>query len=164
VAIGSDALSFTLDGPIREDSPARASAAAAIGGHLAAHGGVALIIDYGHPQSADGDTLQAVRGHAFGDVLADPAEQDLTAHVDFEALAKAAAIGSVSVTPLVSQGEWLERLGIQARATGLAKAHPERSPEIASAVRRLTASDAMGDLFKVLAVHAADWPRPAGLE
>jgi len=164
VAIVNNALSFTLHGPIREDSPARASAAAAIAGHLSTHGGVALIIDYGHARSADGDTLQAVRGHAFGDVLADPGEQDLTAHVDFEALAKAAAIGGVSVAPLVTQGEWLERLGIQVRATGLVDAHPERSPEIAAAAGRLTASDAMGDLFKVLAVHAADWPRPAGLE
>ena len=58
--------------------------------HLAERGGVALIIDYGHARTSEGDTLQAVRGHGFADVLADPGEQDLTAHVDFEALAKAA--------------------------------------------------------------------------
>ena len=164
VTIDHDALSFTIEGAIHEDSPAREAAAKAIAAHLARHGGVGLIIDYGHARSSDGDTLQAVRAHAFANVLADPGEQDLTAHVDFEALAKAAAIGGVSVAPLVSQGEWLERLGIHVRATGLVDAHPERSPEIAAAAGRLTASDAMGDLFKVLAVHAADWPRPAGLE
>ena len=164
VAIGGDALRFTPEGPIREDSPARASAAAAIADHLSSHGGVALIIDYGHARSAHGDTLQAVRGHAFGDVLADPGEQDLTAHVDFEALAKAASVGDVKVTPVVSQGAWLQCLGIAARSEALRTAHPERADEFAAARRRLCGSAAMGDLFKVLGVHAADWPRPAGLE
>ncbi|HEY0164395.1 MAG TPA: SAM-dependent methyltransferase, partial [Sphingomicrobium sp.] len=145
VAIRDDGLMFTSDGEIREDSPAREAAANAIATHLARHGGVAVIIDYGHARTSDGDTLQAVRGHGFADVLTNPGEQDLTAHVDFEALANAAE--GVAMTPVVAQGEWLERLGIKPRAAALAETHPERAEEVAAALRRLTASDQMGDLF-----------------
>ena len=119
-----------MNGAIREDSPARDAVAWEIGAQINVRGGVALIIDYGHARSGLGETLQAVRGHRFADVLANPGEQDLTAHVDFEALAKAASVGSVEITRVVSQGEWLERLGIGARAEALAKAHPGRAEEI----------------------------------
>ena len=52
--------------------------------------GAALIIDYGHVESAIGDTLQAVGKHDVADPLLTPGEVDLTAHVDFQALAQAA--------------------------------------------------------------------------
>jgi NADH dehydrogenase [ubiquinone] 1 alpha subcomplex assembly factor 7 len=164
VALEGDRLVFNGDGPTREDSPARDSNAWEIGGHLAVRAGVALIIDYGHARSADGDTLQAVRGHRYADVLAKPGEQDLTAHVDFEALARAATSAGAAVTSVVTQGEWLRRLGIAARAEALAETHPERADEIAAAVKRLTATDQMGELFKVVAVHSPQWPAPAGFE
>lgn len=164
VAVEDDRLVFTVDGEIREDSPARDSIAWEIGAQLDVRGGVALIIDYGHAKSGAGDTLQAVRGHAFADVLADPGEQDLTAHVDFEALAKAASVGSVTVTAVVPQGEWLERLGIESRARALSMEHPERGDEIEAARERLCDPGQMGALFKVIAIHSPEWPRPAGFE
>lgn len=164
VTVEGDALVFTTDGPIREDSPAREEAAEAIADHLGDHGGVTLIIDYGHERSRAGDTLQAVRGHRYSDVLADPGEQDLTAHVDFEALAKAASAADVEVTRVVNQGEWLDRLGIGTRADALANAHPERAEEFAAALKRLCDADAMGQLFKVMAIHSRGWPQPAGFE
>lgn len=160
VVLDNGALRFSRDGPIREDSPAREAAAKAIAAHLARHGGVALIIDYGHARSSEGDTLQAVRGHAFADLLANPGEQDLTAHVDFEALAK--AVDGIAVTPVIAQGEWLERLGIAQRAQALQAAHPERADAIAAERERLCDPGEMGALFKVMALHARDWPRPAG--
>lgn len=86
----------------------------------------------------------------------------MTAHVDFEALAKAAAVGKVEVTPVVSQGVWLERLGIGARAAALAKAHPERAEHVAIEQARLCDPEEMGELFKVMAIHAPNWPPPAG--
>ena len=162
VAVAGDALMFTADGPVREDSPAREQAMRTISARLAAHGGVALVIDYGHATSGDGDTLQAVRGHRFADVLAEPGEQDLTAHVDFEALARAAA--HVGVTRVLGQGEWLLRLGIEARAAALARSQANRAEDIAAAVQRLTEADQMGKLFKVIAVHSPQWPAPAGFE
>ena len=93
-----DRLEFDVNGAIREDSPARDAVAWEIGAQINVRGGVALIVDYGHAKSGLGETLQAVRGHRYADVLANPGEQDLTAHVDFEALAKAASVGSVEVT------------------------------------------------------------------
>ncbi|HUE79784.1 MAG TPA: SAM-dependent methyltransferase [Sphingomicrobium sp.] len=157
-----DRLEFDVNGAIREDSPARDAAAWEIGAQLNVRGGVALIVDYGHLQSGLGDTLQAVSGHRHADVLADPGEQDLTAHVDFAALARAASVGNVVVTEVVRQGEWLERLGIAARVDALATAQPERAKDIAAAHKRLCDPEEMGRLFKVMAVHSHSWPAPAG--
>ena len=162
VGVAAGGLAFDRDGEIVESSPARDSAVAAIATCLAAMGGVAVFIDYGHDKSAPGDTLQAVRGHKFAPLLANPGEQDLTAHVDFEALASAAT--AVKTTDLVTQGQWLEGLGIRARADALAAANPEKADEVALAIERLTAPDQMGDLFKVMAIHSAEWPAPAGFE
>jgi SAM-dependent MidA family methyltransferase len=157
-------LGFDRDGEIVEDSPARAEVASALAGHLASNGGAALVIDYGHSKSAPGDTLQAVRGHAFAPILADPGEQDLTAHVDFEALAAAASESGARTSEVVAQGDWLNRLGIGARAAALTTANPDRAEELASAVQRLTGEGQMGRLFKVMAIHAPGWPVPAGFE
>jgi SAM-dependent MidA family methyltransferase len=164
VMLDGDAFAFSAHGLTVEDSPAREAAAAAVATHLTRHGGVALIIDYGHPASAPGDTLQAVRAHAIADPLEDPGEQDLTAHVDFEALGKAARTAGACVTPLATQGDWLDRLGIAHRAEQLASANPDRAGEVQTALARLTATDQMGDLFKVIALHHPDWPAPAGFE
>ena len=118
VSVAAGGLAFDRDGEIVETSPARDEAVAAIARRLAQHGGAALIVDYGHAKTAPGDTLQAVRGHQFAPVLADPGEQDLTSHVDFEALARAAAEAGAAVTALVGQGEWLNRLGHRAARRG----------------------------------------------
>jgi SAM-dependent MidA family methyltransferase len=154
------ALAFTRDGEIIENSPARDAATAAIARHLAAHGGIALIIDYGHARSAPGDTLQAMHAHRFAHVLERPGEQDLTAHVDFEAVARSAA--AASATPLVTQGEWLGRLGIGRRADVLVAKSPDRRDEIETARHRLCDAQEMGSLFKVMGLHSNDWPAPAG--
>lgn len=159
-----DRLEFDVNGAIREDSPARDAVAWEIGAQLNVRGGVALVIDYGHARSSLGETLQAVRGHRYADVLADPGEQDLTAHVDFEALAKAASVGNVEVSRVVSQSEWLEKLGIGVRAAALAKVHPDRAEAIAAERARLCDPEAMGELFKVMAIRAPGWPAVAGIE
>jgi len=162
VVVAAGGLAFDRDGEIVETSPARDEAVTAISRRLAADGGIALLIDYGHAKSAPGDTLQAVRGHAFAPVLDSPGEQDLTAHVDFESVERAAAEAGALVTTVITQGEWLNRLGIGARAATLADANPERASDLAEAVQRLTGHDEMGELFKVVAIHSAHWPPPAG--
>jgi NADH dehydrogenase [ubiquinone] 1 alpha subcomplex assembly factor 7 len=115
--------------------------------------GAGLVIDYGHAQSAVGDTLQAVRNHDFTDPLAAPGLTDLTAHVDFQALAHAAeSMGARAHGPL-EQGAFLRRLGIANRADALKKAAPpQKAIEIIAALERLT-SDAptgMGRMFKAI--------------
>lgn len=162
ILIAAGGLAFDRDGEIVETSPARDEAVAAIAARLAARGGAALFVDYGHEKSAAGDTLQAVREHKYVAVLADPGEQDLTSHVDFEALARAAREAGASVTRVVSQGEWLNQLGVGERAAFLATTNPERATELADAVQRLTGK--MGNLFKVIAIHGPSWPVPAGFE
>lgn len=164
VVITGCGLAFDRDGTVIELSPAREAAVTAIAAHLVRHGGAALIIDYGHARSGRGDTLQAVRAHGFAPVLANPGEQDLTAHVDFEAVARAAGDAGASVSQTIAQGPWLRQLGIGARAAALATANPARVPELEQAVERLCQDDRMGQLFKVVAIHAPDWPRPAGFE
>ncbi len=117
--------------------------------------GAALILDYGHIKYALGDTLQAVAGHTYTDVLQTPGGADLTAHVDFEALAQSAeSIGGRIHGPIL-QRDFLLRLGIDKRAAALkAKATRDKALEIELAASRLTESGAkgMGELFKALAI------------
>ena len=155
---------FTADGPVRETSPSRVQAVQSLARHLAANGGAAIIIDYGYSGGERGDTLQAVRDHRFADPLEAPGDQDLTAHVDFAALADAAGQGGASVSRVASQGTWLETLGIGARAMALAAKNPQDTDRIAAARRRLCDEDEMGQLFKVMALRGQDWPHVAGLE
>lgn len=157
-------LAFDRDGEIVEDSPARERAVSAVARRLLDQGGVALFIDYGHAKSAPGDTLQAVRRHEFASVLENPGEQDLTAHVDFEAIARAANDAGAKVTATAFQGEWLGRIGIEARAEALSSANPERRPEIEAALNRLVAPEEMGTLFKAIAIHSPNWPSLAGFK
>ena len=161
VSVG-DGLAFDRDGEVLELSPVREEVVASIAQRAVKNGGVALFIDYGHARRGRGETLQAVRRHGFAPVLADPGEQDLTSHVDFEAVERAARGAGASVTSLATQGAWLRHLGIEARAASLAKANPDRAADLESAVARLTGADQMGDLFKVIAVHSSHWPAPAG--
>ena len=158
-------FAFDRDGKVRETSPAREEVAAEIARQLNVRGGAAIIIDYGHDRpGAIGDTLQAVRGHAYALPLEQPGEQDLTSHVDFAALAGAARKIGVPVSRTVSQGTWLETLGIGARAMALAAKNPQDTEKIAGARRRLCDEEEMGRLFKVMALRSPDWPEVAGLE
>lgn len=152
-------------GTIAEWSPAREAVVAAIGRRVAEDRGAALIIDYGHGASAPGDTLQAVRRHKKVDVLATLGEADLTAHVDFAALARAAAREGARAHGPIGQGRFLQALGIGARASRLMRgATPAQSLEIETALERLTAPAAMGELFKVMAVTHSGLASPAGFE
>lgn len=162
VTVAAEGLAFDREGEIVETSPARDAAVTTIATRLREHGGVALLIDYGHTRSAAGDTLQAVHRHNFAPVLDSPGEQDLTAHVDFEAVQRAAQAAGACASPVVGQGEWLARLGIDARAGALARSNPDRAADIEGALSRLAANDQMGELFKIIAIHAPEWPQPAG--
>jgi NADH dehydrogenase [ubiquinone] 1 alpha subcomplex assembly factor 7 len=162
VIAAAGGLAFDRDGDVIEISPARDEAMSSVALHFAQLGGAGLIIDYGHERSSPGDTLQAVRRHGFSPVLDNPGEQDLTAHVDFEAVGEAARAAGAAITPVVAQGEWLIRLGIETRAQALSRANPQRAADIEAALHRLTSKDQMGVLFKVMAVHSPKWPTPAG--
>jgi len=148
-------------GGIVEVCPAGSGVARAIGARVVASGVGALIVDYGYARSAAGETLQAVRGHRYHPPLADPGEADLTAHVNFQALAAAASEAGAICHGPVDQGDFLERLGLSARAAALATSATERqAADIESARRRLAGGDQMGTLFKALAITGAGAPPP----
>jgi NADH dehydrogenase [ubiquinone] 1 alpha subcomplex assembly factor 7 len=148
------------DGDIFEIGRAARMVSAEIGGKLAAQGGAALLIDYGHDHTAVGDTLQAVRKHAYAPVLEAPGEADLTAHVDFQAVAEAAA--PARAQPIVTQGRFLRCLGIELRAERLCRAQPDKAEDIVRACRRLIHASEMGTLFKVICLTHPDLPPPPG--
>ena len=119
--------------------------------------GAALIIDYGHADFGLGDTLQAVAGHSFTDPLRAPGSADLTAHVDFAALAQCAEGMGARVHGPIRQRDLLLRLGIESRAAALqAGAARSEAANIAAACSRLIAEGArgMGQLFKAIAIAA----------
>jgi len=156
-------LRHAPEGAVVEVCPAAIGLVHTVAARVARDKGAALIVDYGHPRSALGDTLQAVKEHAYHDVLADPGEADLTAHVDFGALARAAGEAGAVVFGPIPQGTFLTRLGLAARASALsAKANATQAGDIAAAVRRLTEADAMGALFKVLALMPPGHAAPPG--
>jgi SAM-dependent MidA family methyltransferase len=149
-------------GSVHERSFAAEQLAAAVGRRLAAQGGAALFIDYGHAGPAIGDTLQALKGGRHADPLATLGEADLSAHVDFAAIGRAAGAHAAVFGP-VAQGPFLEAIGLSARAEALkAMASNERRAEIEIARTRLTAVQQMGRLFQALAIVAPGWPLPAG--
>jgi NADH dehydrogenase [ubiquinone] 1 alpha subcomplex assembly factor 7 len=125
-----------------------------LGRRLAAQEGALLAIDYGHATTRTGETLQAVRRHAYADPLEAPGEADLSAHVDFGALRAAASEAGLELAPLATQGEFLGRLGIDARAETLARANPGEAEAVEAARLRLTAPEQMGELFKVFCAFA----------
>lgn len=160
----TDAGADVPEGSIRETRPAAQALAQALGARLARDGGAALFIDYGH-QGGCGDTLQAVRRHRPHAVLDAPGTADLTAHVDFAAFATAAAASGARAWGPVTQGRFLQSLGIAARTEALAaKASPTQAALLRSGTSRLIGPTAMGRLFKVLALTHPAAPPPAGFE
>lgn len=130
---------------------------------VAAQSGAALIIDYGHLTGGPGDTFQAMRFHKYCPVLKYPGEADLTAHVNFEALAKAAAAASNTTYGPIDQRTFLTGLGLMERAERLRQSGTEEQVNhIDSAVRRLTSPQEMGSLFKVLGCAGPDQPALPG--
>jgi NADH dehydrogenase [ubiquinone] 1 alpha subcomplex assembly factor 7 len=151
-------------GTIVEARPAADQLVRAIAERLSRRPGAALIIDYGHEQSAAGDTLQAVKAHEFHAPLEDPGDADLTAHVDFAELCRVATEAGAQIHGPVSQGAFLQALGIGVRADALIKASPSHRQDIGQALSRLTSDDGMGRLFKVLALVSPGMPPPPGFD
>ncbi len=158
----ADRLGSTEPGTFVELNTGSESIVGEISRRIQTNGGAALIIDYGDWGSSR-DTLQAVRAHQKVDPLENPGDCDLTAHVDFAAIAKAA--DGVDKSAMTSQGMLLERLGIteraQALAANLAGAALE---EHIVAHRRLTHPDEMGSLFKAIALYPEGASPPPGFD
>lgn len=155
-------LADTETGQIVETCAPAAPITAEISRRIATYGGTALFFDYGDWHSR-GDTFQALQNHQPVDPFATPGAADLTAHVDFEALALAAT--GVTHSAMTTQGVFLERLGITARAQTLATSLTGTALEShIQAHRRLTHPQEMGSLFKTLALVPTGAPLPPGYD
>jgi SAM-dependent MidA family methyltransferase len=132
-------------------------AALELGRRVVQSNGVALVLDYGHTQSAVGETLQAVAGHGFADPLVMPGEVDLTAHVDFQAIVRAAESMRARCHGPIEQAELLRRLGIEERAAVLKSgATHEQATAVQAGLVRLTNRErtGMGRMVKALGLSA----------
>jgi SAM-dependent MidA family methyltransferase len=160
-------LATAPPGAVLEQPLAALSLVSGVASHVARQGGGALFIDYGSLRSGFGDTLQAMRRHAFVDPLEEPGEADLTVHVDFARMAQAGLRSGAATHGPVRQADFLLALGLAERAQTLsAKARPDQVQAISAAFDRLTERGAtgMGDLFKVLAFSHSDLPPLPGFD
>ena len=150
-------------GAIFEFSEAITALVKHIANRIARNSGAALLIDYGHSASGLGDTLQAVKGHSYRNVLTSPGEADMTAHVDFAHVKAMAKSAGVCVFGPIEQGIWLRQLGIGLRQVQLARGKPaDVAQTIEQGVRRLTEPHGMGVLFKVITLADPSLPRLEG--
>lgn len=148
-------------GTVIETCPGAAATIEEIARRIDVQGGAALFIDYGYLESRAGETLQAVRAHEKVGVFDAPGEMDLTALVDFGILAQIAARAGLAVDT-ATQGDWLTSMGLGMRMQALAQRSPDRAAELKSAHDRLVGTDAMGALFKVMAITPRHAARGAG--
>ena len=118
--------------------------------------GAALLIDYGfpqreyyHPQRTEGTLMCHFRHHAHGQPLIYAGLQDITAHVDFTAMADAALDGGLDVLGYTSQARFLMNAGLPELLT---QTGVMTQPQTLSAVQKLISEAEMGELFKVLAI------------
>jgi NADH dehydrogenase [ubiquinone] 1 alpha subcomplex assembly factor 7 len=149
-------------GTLIEMSQAQAAFAGTIARRIVRWGGAALLIDYGG-EPGTGDTLQALKHHQKVDPLRTAGEADLTVHADFRAVRMAAkAAGARSA--LATQGDFLRRLGIEARAAALTRARPDRAEAVQRQLARLVDDDQMGRLFKAACLFGGTDRSPPGFE
>ena len=146
------------EGALLEISASAHRAMYDLSARIARQGGAALVIDYGHVASRSGSSVQALRAHSRVDVLADPGTSDITAHVDFASLARAARAANLRVSGPTSQHSFLRAIGIETRAAALMRrADTATAASIEAALVRLIGHDpGMGSLFKVLGVASSN--------
>jgi len=121
--------------------------------------GVALIIDYGfpqheyyHPDRTTGTLMCHYRHRAHGDPLILAGLQDITAHVDFTALAQAAHDAGLDVMGYTSQAQFLLATGLGELLAEQDQADVRAYMEVTQQIKKLTLPNEMGELFKVLAI------------
>jgi len=120
--------------------------------------GLILVIDYGfphgeyyHPQRSSGTLMCHYRHQAHADPFARPGEEDITAHVDFSALAAAARAAGADVLGYATQAQFLVNCGITEVMARTPSKDAARYLPLASQANRLTSPAEMGELFKVIA-------------
>ncbi len=141
------------DEVIVESCPAARQICAQLATHIHEYGGAGLIIDYGYTGESRGNTLQAVKQHGFWNPLHEPGMADITAHVAFDDLSDIFAEEDIATAPVTTQGEFLDGLGGEMRLEALMlEADAKQKEALYTGYQRLTETQQMGELFKVLGV------------
>ena len=160
-----ESLHNAVTGSVYEYSSAALEVADKLVQRFKAAPGYALFIDYGNDQYETGDTLQAVKAQSYTDILLNPGEVDLTAHVNFAALSEHIKGHGVSTLGPISQASFLISLGIFHRTRDLIKdANPDQTRILTSGTGRLINFHQMGALYRVFVAMGTDLPAPAGFE
>jgi SAM-dependent MidA family methyltransferase len=155
------------EGDMLEISAAGHRLVFALAGRIAKQGGAALIVDYGHTTTGFCDTLQALRAHRSVDPLSEPGDSDITAHVDFAAMARSARAAGAAVYGPIDQGDFLRSIGLEQRAKALlARAGSAQAADIEASRQRLAGKGdgEMGALFKVMVIAHRTLPVPPGFQ
>ncbi|WP_135080869.1 SAM-dependent methyltransferase [Terasakiella sp. SH-1] len=164
-ALMPEGLKDKPEGGLFEVSPMGQAIAHGLGARITQQGGAVLALDYGYTEPGFGETLQALKNHAYAPVLKNCGEADLTAHVDFTTLARSFIEAGAKTWGPMNQGDFLERLGITQRFQALLPhANDEQRPDLIAAHKRLCSPDEMGTLFKVICATHPDHPAPAAFE
>ncbi|MGB7541637.1 MAG: SAM-dependent methyltransferase [Burkholderiales bacterium] len=121
--------------------------------------GVALFIDYGfpareyyHPQRSEGTLMCHYRHQAHADPFFLPGLQDITSHVDFSAIARAARDGGLDLAGYASQAQFLVNCGITELMARTPAEDAGAFLPLANQANRLMSPAEMGELFKVIAL------------
>jgi SAM-dependent MidA family methyltransferase len=149
------------EGDIVEHSEASHEVVRTLAARAAAGRLIALLLDYGGDH---GDTLQALRQGKPAPPLDAPGSADLTAHVDFAALAATAEQAGARAHGPLPQGLFLTRLGLYERTRQLIARNTDSAATLLEAANRLAQPERMGVLFKALAITPPAMPAPPGFE
>ena len=130
--------------------------------------GVAFLFDYGisrreyyAPDRTDGWLRCHFRHHAHNDPLLLPGIQDITAWVDFTAIAEAASSAGADIAGYVNQAQFLLGGGLDAELQDMMQSPPERQIELSGQVKLLTLPGEMGENFKCLGVSRGIVAQPS---
>ncbi len=164
IGAAPDAPGAAAEGHIFEFSPAQVSFVTEICRRIKRQGGAALFIDYGENESKYGESLQAIADHKVVSIFDHVGEADISANVDFGAMAQAASKEGAAVFGPVAQGDFLNNLGIEQRAEVLMKAAKTQAQkeDIEKALHRLCDSGEMGAMFKAIGFAHGKALNPAG--
>lgn len=158
---------FPSDGDyVSEINPAAEALVEDLGRRLSS--GAMLIVDYGfprgefyHPQRSEGTLMAHYRHRATSDPFVWPGLADLTAHVDFTAVAEAGERAGLGVAGYATQAAFLLGCGILDRLAAVGDPSSAAYLREASAVQKLLSPSEMGELFKVIALERGEaiaWP------
>jgi SAM-dependent MidA family methyltransferase len=138
-----------------------------LGEHL--HQGVVLLLDYGyprhefyHPQRDRGTLMCHYRHRAHDDTFVYPGLQDITAHIDFTAVADAAQQSGFEVAGYTTQAHYLLDNGLMQQLEQFQDLDESQYQHYVSEVRRLTLPQEMGESFKVMLLNMNSKQLPAG--